>query len=255
MRGRLSIGFVSAVVLAMLVSVAPVHAADAADLVNLDLKDVDVRAAIEAMFKNTGKNFAIDPNVIGTVPAVSFKDVPFETALRNLTRSAGLVFRVDGDSSIYIISKRPENASGAAGSGGAVSGAGLVAGVNLPAVDTPIESETIIEKVPLNYTSASEILAMLGGDSRGYGGYGGMMGGYGGMMGGYGGGTMGGYGGGMMGGFGGSYGGGMMGGFGGSSYGGYGGSSYGGYGSSGGVRYGSGYGGGGYGGYGGYRGW
>ena len=78
--------------------------------VNLDLRDVDVRAAIEALFKNTGKNYSIDANVSGTVPAVSFKDVAFDTALRNLTKTAGIVYRVDASSGseIYLVKKREE---------------------------------------------------------------------------------------------------------------------------------------------------
>ncbi len=34
--------------------------------VNLELKDTDVKSAIEALFRNTGKNYAIDANVQGT---------------------------------------------------------------------------------------------------------------------------------------------------------------------------------------------
>ncbi len=207
------------------------------DSVNLDLRDVDVRAAIEALFKNSGKNFSIDANVTGTVPAVSFKDVPFDTALRNLTKTAGLVFRMDNSSGseIYIISRKPEVPVNAL--------AVTPVTASMDVVDQPTDREVVIEKVPLFHTSASEMLAMLGAGGREYGGLGGYgMQGYG--MGGY----PGGYGG--YGGYGGSgrgypsYGG--YGGYGGSgsypSYGGYGG--YGGYGSY--PSY------GGYGGYGGY---
>jgi hypothetical protein len=206
--------------------------------INLDLKDVDVRAAIEALFKNTGRNYAIDAEVQGVIPSVSFKDVPFEQALRNLLKTAGLVYRVDGN--IYYISKKPP------ASISPTSGLTSVTADVGATVDTTTAEETVIEKVPLSNTGATEILSMMGGSSTGtgyggYGGYGGMMGGYGGMMGGYGGygGMMGGYGGygGMMGSYGGGYGrsgyggyGGYGGGFGG-SYGGYGGgySGYGGY--------------------------
>ncbi|MHB9036087.1 MAG: secretin and TonB N-terminal domain-containing protein [Armatimonadota bacterium] len=213
--------------------------AKSSETISLDLKDVDVRSAIEAVFRNTGKNFALDPNVAGTIPSVSFRDVPFETALKSLTKTAGLVFRMDQN--IYLISKKPEVAS-APESVGPPSGS--------PEVESPTSSpDVVIDKVPLNYSSPSEILAVMGGGGREYGGFGGGYGGYGGYgggMGGYGGGYggMGGYGGGMMGGVGNLGFGGMGGGYGGgSSYGGYGssGSSYGGYGGYGG-NYGSGYG-------------
>ena len=234
--------------------------AETQERVTLDLKDVSVRSAIEALFRNSGKDFAVDGDVSGTISVLSFKDVPFKTALRNLTRSNGLVHREDGG--LYVISKRPKR------------------DIERKAPDLPdvnegyIEETTpgkdvIIEKVPLNHSSATEILAVMSGGARGYGGASGSYGGYGGYggSGGYGGGGYGGYGGsggyggggyGGYGGYGGSsrYGGGS-GGYGGSNR--YGGSSYGGYGGynrygSGGYGGSSGYGGG-YGGSSGYRGW
>lgn len=224
----------------------PILAADAAQTnVNLDLKDTDVKAAIEALFRGTGKNYSIDSSVSGTVSALSIKDVPFETALRSLTKSAGLVYRQDGG--VYLISVKPDTSSLIAAS---------MPVSELPSVDaTTDEPEIKIEKIPLNNVSANEILSILGGadSNRAYGGYG--MGGWnygmgmGGRYSGYGGGYGGGYG--SYGGYGGGYG---------SNYGGYGSRSYGGYGGNYGS-YGSNYGGYnnrsyGYGGtYGGYRGW
>ena len=213
-------------------------AAPVKDVVNLDMRDIDIRAAIEALFRGTGKNFAIDPNVSGTVSSVQFKDVSFEVALRNLTKTAGLVYRVDNASNIYIISKKPE-AQPRVDTG--IVGMTPVTGY----VDTTTEKEVKIEKIPLNYTSASEILAMLGGGGREYGGFVG-YGGYGNQgYGGYGYSGYGGYPG--YGGYGG-YGTRSYGGYGyGNNYGGYGGyGNYGGYGTS--SSYRSGY--GGYGGYG-----
>jgi len=159
---------------------AQVNGASQDDTVNLDLKDVDVRAAIEALFRGTGKNYAIDPNVSGTIPSVQFRNVPFETALKNLTRSAGLVYRIDNASNIYIITKKPD-----------VSTATSSVTSQLPSVSsststyvdtTTTEREVKIEKIPLNYASASEILDMLGGGTGrtyGYGGYPGYGYGYG----------------------------------------------------------------------------
>ena len=45
-------------------------AADNHGNVSLDLKDVDVRAAIESLFRGTGMNFTIDQDVQGTIPSV-----------------------------------------------------------------------------------------------------------------------------------------------------------------------------------------
>ena len=165
--------------------------------VSLDLKDVEVRTAIEALFRNSGKNFAIDANVDGTIPSVSFKDVSFDTALKTLTKSNGLVYRVD--SSVYIISKRPETTPVVASTGSGASSQ------DTDASGTTTEPETQIEKIQLNYSSPTEMLAMLSGNGHDYGNYGG-YGGFGNMMGSMMGGMMGG-----MGGFGNS----MMGGMGG----------------------------------------
>lgn len=220
-------------------------------LINLELKDIDIRSAIEALFKNSGKNYAIDSNVSGIVPSVSFKDVEFETALRNLCKTAGLVYRVDntGGSEVYIISRKPEQP---------ITPVTTNPSTTVEVVEEPIEREVVIEKVPLTHMSASEMLAILGGAGREYGGlgmyggypgYGGYYGGYRGY-GGYGGYGYGGYGGYGYGGYGGYYGGyrgyGGYGGYGGyPGYGGYGGyRSYGGYGGYGGFYggYGGGYG-------------
>lgn len=192
--------------------------------ISLDLKDVDLRTAIESLFRNTGRNFAIDADVAGVVPSVSFNNVSFDQALKSLTKSAGLVYRVDG--SIYVISKKP-----------AASGIATTPIVETPVIDTPVTEETVIDKVPLNYAGATEIYNMMQGNNSssnnsGFGGFGNSGGGMGGGFGNSGGGGFGNSGGG---GFGGGFG--NSGGFGGgSSYGGGGGygggSSYGGGGSS-----------------------
>ncbi len=219
----------------------PVLAADApaaiGSSVNIDLKDTDVKSAIEALFRGTGKNYSIDSNVQGTISALSIKDVPFDTALKSLAKSAGLVYRQDAG--VYIISLKPQITQTPT----APDAMGPMAAVD----PTTEEPELKIEKIPLNNTSASEILSILrNNNDRSYGGYG--------MMGGYGGGSYGGYGGGNFGSgnFGGNYGGyGTS--FSGGGYGGYGGSSYGNFGRSYGGYSGGGYGGG-YG-SGGYRSW
>ena len=226
MRERITRWLCFAAACAALVACAgvPILAADAPPAnvsnVNIDLRDTDVKSAIEALFRGTGKNYSIDSNVQGTISALSIKDVPFDTALKSLAKSAGLVYRQDAG--VYIISLKPPIIQTPPLSD---------PGSQMAALDqTTDEPELKIEKIPLNNTSASEILSILRGNNndRTYGGYG-MMGngnGYGGYSGGYGN-SFGGYGG-----YGSNYG---------SSYGGYGssyGRSYGGYSSS----YGSGYG-------------
>jgi len=215
-------------------------AADNPGNVNMDLQDVDVRTAIQSLFRGTGINFTIDQDVQGTIPTVSFKDVSFDAALKSLCRTASLTYRQDGG--IYLIQKKQP---------------APVDTTPTAPVDTTVDvqatttEETMIDKIPLTYTGATELLSMMNGQTGstggGYGGYGGGFGnsGFGGGFGnsGFGGGFgNSGFNSGMGGGFGGGYGG-MGGGYGGmgGGYGGTGGSYGGGYGGIGGG-YGSSYG-------------
>lgn len=208
-----------AVVMALGIGCAAAYAADTTGNVSLDLKDVDVRAAIESLFRGTGKSFTIDQEVQGTIAVLVIRDAPFDTALKTLAKTAGLVYRLDNN--IYLIQKKQ-----------------VVPEVAAPvAQDTTVEiqetttEETVIDKIPLSNTGASELLSMMNGQTgNGNSGYGNS--GFGNS--GFGGGGFGNSGGGFGGGFGNS-------GFGGNS--GYGGNSGfgGGYGGS--SGYGGGYGG------------
>ena len=180
--------------------------------VTLDLKDVDVRAAIESLFRGTGKNFSIGQDVSGKIPSLSFRSIPFSQALKNLLKTAGLVYRVENG--IYMISKKPDTSATAYATPDVTAAA---AGVEETATE-----EKIIDKIPLNHMGATELLSIMNKDSHDYGDYdpfdafGSLMGNSSGSRGG------------------GSYGGGSRGGgYGGNSRGGsYGGSSRGSYGSS-----------------------
>lgn len=236
---------VVALILSGLACAVAFAAVDENTPVTLDLKDVEVKAAIDALFRGRpGKNFSISQDVSGIIPSLSISNVPFDAALKSLLKTAGLVYRIENN--VYMISKKPDANPYAAAtdpSAAAVTGAEA-------AIDDTTTVESVIDKVPLSNMGASQMLSIMSGNSNSsqYGGGGGYGMGMGGMGGGYGGG-MGGYGGGGYGG--GSYGGGGYGG------GGYGGGSYGGGGYGGRSSYGGGgYGGGSYGGGGGYgRGW
>lgn len=234
--------FVVSVLLAALTAgaaVAPVLAQGDNDprntRVTLELTNTPVRAAIQALFRFVPFNYTIGTNVDGMI-SVSLKDVPFEVALRSITRinEPKLVFR-RAEGNVYEIDVKPE------------VDPTLAAQQQPPAVEeeTPVEARKIPQKIQLNFGRVDLIGQLFPGrvtivrDEEEAGGYGGGYGGYGGGYGGFGGG---------YGGFGGGYGGfGSYGGFGGrTGYGGFGGiGSYGGYG---GRSYGGGYGGIGYGG-------
>lgn len=137
-------------------------ASDKNDTVSLEFKDIDVSAAIESLFRNTGKNFTIEPDVSGVIPSLSFKDVPFDTALKNLLKTAGLTYRQDG--SIYLISKKPA----------ASAITPQVPDATTTTVDEPEDSESTIEKIPLSNMGATDLLNIMNGNTNSQSGYGGM---------------------------------------------------------------------------------
>jgi type II secretory pathway component HofQ len=190
-------------------------AAGSENMISLELRDTPVRTAIDSLFKGTGKNYAIEPGVTGTIPNLSLKDVTFDQALKTLTKSAGLTYKKEGNVFLIGVKQQVEVQPP------------VPTAVDTSAVEQPAEMDRKVEKIALNYADAMDISGIFGGSnfqSRSSSLAGG--GGYGGGGSSYGGGMSGGYGGGMSGGFGGSSFGGSS--FGGSSFGG--GGSYGGYG-------------------------
>lgn len=135
--------------------------------ITLDIKDVAVKSAIETLFLNTGKNYSIDQSVQGTISALSFKDVTFDSALKTLCKTNSLVYRVDGG--VYIITKRTDYSPDIRPASIASSPASIEPGSGS---DTTKASEMIIDRIPLYYSSASEILSILGNGGRQYGGSG-----------------------------------------------------------------------------------
>ncbi len=193
--------------------------------VTLDLKDVEVKSAIDALFRGRpGMNFSVSQDVSGIIPSLSISNVSFDSALKSLLKTAGLVYRIENG--VYMISKKPDAATYApAADPGAAAAAvpGMVA-----VIDDTTTVESTIDRIPLTNMSATQMLGIMSGNNNSQygGGYGGMM--MGGM--GYNGSMMGGmssYGSGYgsgYGNYGGNYGGGMNRGY--SGNGGYGGSSY-----------------------------
>jgi len=214
------------------------QAPDADKKVTVNLKDIPLRAAIDALFAGTGYQYSVNPDVQNVPVNLNIRDIGLQPALRLLIRQAataqpGLTFSKDGE--IFVIKIRRENLNP------------LPPMEDAPPEFTDEDTEFQWEKIPVQFnnvavfvmafsgqmlpTEADVLLGGGGGMGGGMGGMGGGMGGMGGMgggMGGMGGGMMGGMGGGMMGGMGGMGGGmggmgGGMGGFGGGGMGGGGG--------------------------------
>lgn len=159
-------------------------------LVSLDLKDVDVKTAIQLLFQNSDKNYSIDKDVDGTVPVVKIKNLEFDTALKTITKLAGLTYKRD-NSGVYYISRKPDAPSESINyTSGIIND---TPGPPPEILDLPKSDEIVIRKVKLRNIGASEMLSMLGigGTSvgmgqvsvAGSGGFSGGFGGYGGYSG------------------------------------------------------------------------
>ena len=203
------------------------------DRVTLDLRDVPIRDALDALFRGRQAGYVLDNSVAQNPVTVNalIRDQPFDVALNTILRSAGL--RATRQQGTYLITVRqPVDQTGMATATAPTT-------TDVTATDTTAQQTTVV-KIPLFHASP-EVAQLLGGTmippdgsqfSGGGGIGGGGLGGFGGSNfggGGFGGSSFGGggfggmssFGGGGLGGFGGSsFGGGGLGGFGGSSFGG-----------------------------------
>jgi len=240
----------SAAVLCIGLGLAPgVARAQSPDIdkkVTVTLKDIPLRAGIEALFAGTGYQYAVNPDVANVPVNLNIRDVGLQAALRLLMRQAaiaqpGLTFSKEGD--VFVVKVRRENPNPAP------------LEEEAPPEYTETGADTLWEKIPIQFnnvavftlafggqmlpTEFEVLLGSIGGGGFGGGGFGG--GGIGG--GGIGGGGLGGGGlggGSLGGGFGSSFGSGLGGGGFGNSFGGGFGNNVGGGGLTGGNSFGGG---------------
>jgi hypothetical protein len=188
------------------------EAGGAGPRISLTMRDTPLRSAMELLFQQSGQQHAVEAAVPNIPITVNLRDATFATALRVVTRLAGVTYRKEGD--VYVIGLRPP-----------------------PVVETTTTeaaapeqpqapSEPAVEKIPLQSTSAAifaylfngrvapgEEQVMGAGSGLGSGFGGGLSGGLGGLNGGFGNGLGAGLGG--LGGLNGGLGGGALGGLGG----------------------------------------
>jgi hypothetical protein len=229
-RLNLSVG---AMLVVGLFAGAPIQAQAQTDpgtnIPSLELNQADVRDALRALFRNVGVSYSIAPDVQGTV-TLSLRNVPFETALRNVLNQVEATYRIEAG--IYQIIRRQTPVVDPTGSQLPLPdpGAGLVVRrLRIRSADPMFIAMMLSESQ--DYTASPEISTIVKGSQ--FGGIGGGFGGGGGL------------GGGGLGG--GGFGGGGLGG-GGLGGGGFGGGGLGGGGFGGGGLGGGGFGGGGFGG-------
>jgi hypothetical protein len=73
---------------------------------SIELEQAEVRDALKILFKNVGVSYTVAQDVQGTV-TVSLHNVPFETALQNITKQVDATYRVEAG--VYNIIKNETN--------------------------------------------------------------------------------------------------------------------------------------------------
>ena len=200
----------------------------------LELDQADVRDALKIIFKTVNANYTVAQDVQGTVTA-HLRDVPFETALRNVLNQVSATYRVEGG--VYVIIPKPSEVIPGNTTGGTEAPANQstpIVTIRIKRADPTLIAMILAGTADIGQQPETSTGVGLQGGSGGGGGFSG--GGSGGGFSGGGGGGFSGGGGGFSGGGGGGFGGGG-GGFGGGGGGfGGGGGSGGGFGGGGGGR-------------------
>ncbi|MGC8863863.1 MAG: STN domain-containing protein, partial [Armatimonadota bacterium] len=109
--------------------------------INLDARDMPLSQVIDTLFKDTGLSYTIDPDIGQLGVTAVLKNVNFETALRNIARAAGVVYRIDGDTYVFA-SAQPRTSPG-------------------PPPGGPPPSDGILEKIPLEFVEPPDIVPVL----------------------------------------------------------------------------------------------
>jgi hypothetical protein len=151
------------VVLVVLVTMAVGAAASGSGEVKritLDVRDADLASVVREILGQAGKSYSISEDVRGTVTAY-IDDRPFEEALRVILSPRGFVWRVVG--SVYVVDKKPKAEPEGKEWGGTPP---------MPPKPEPVDEEkaTVLEKLPLNFLDAYEVVAMLQGSGQQLGG-------------------------------------------------------------------------------------
>lgn len=121
----------------------------AGSTVNLDLKGVELRPALEALFRAQGCNFAISDTVTGTIN-LHLDGATFDQALKAMTKIGGLTYRISDN--IYIVERKPSDTT---------------VPVAVSPVETPLATTTTVEvrveKIILIYSTPSDLLEVMNG--------------------------------------------------------------------------------------------
>jgi len=117
------------------------QAADEPPRINLEAKDMPLSQVLDTLFKGTGLSYTVDPMIGQLRVTAVLRNVGFEIALRNVTKAAGVVYRIDGET--YAFSSRPDP------------------GGYRPTVDPQSEAEGVVEKIPLEFVEPPDVMPVL----------------------------------------------------------------------------------------------
>ncbi len=98
-------------------------------MVSLELRNISVKDAIDALFKGTGYTYTIDPAVTGKVVEMKLQGITFKQALDALCEAAKLGYAIK-DGAYTIVASQPtasQTSAGAQQPGAAQSGTGAIA--------------------------------------------------------------------------------------------------------------------------------
>lgn len=147
-------------------------------VIDMELKDVPLPEAIDALFKDTGISYTLDPAVQQLRVTAMLKNIPLDQALRGVLKAAGAVYRVEN--SIYVIGPRPSGSAEPVGEPGKAPamvfgppGASLTAGTSnppggnmprpqgaLPGLASPSGDGIVTRVIDLKYVSAGDVAPM-----------------------------------------------------------------------------------------------
>lgn len=74
-------------------------------VINMELKDMPLPDAIDALLKDTGISYSIEPNAQQLKVTAVLKSIPLDSAFKGVMKAAGAVYRVENN--VYRIALRP----------------------------------------------------------------------------------------------------------------------------------------------------
>jgi hypothetical protein len=117
--------------------------------INLTLRDTPLRSALALLFQQTGLQHAVESAVPNIPVTLNLRDAPFPTALRVITRLAGVTVRKDGEVTVIGLRRPAPVVESAA--------------ATEPVPPIPADrSREVVEKIPVQYGSAVILGYILG---------------------------------------------------------------------------------------------